>query len=309
MKIVFAGTPEFAAQPLKALLDDGLPVTAVYTQPDRPAGRGRKLMASAVKQLALDAGLPVHQPPSLKTPEAQNALRALQPDLLIVIAYGLILPQAVLDIPRLGCVNLHASLLPRWRGAAPIQRALEAGDARTGVCLMQMDAGLDTGPVLAEAALDIQPDWHAGELHDALAQLGCAQLPRWIRQLEAGALEPRVQDDRLSCYASKLSKSEALLDWSRPADELARQVRAFNPWPVAYARLGDEHLKLWRVAAVHDEFEGRPGEIKAVDAGGLQVACGRGGVCISELQFPGGRRMRAVDAARGRNLLGLRFES
>ncbi len=304
MNIVFAGTPEFAAVPLQALLDSGLPVRAVYTQPDRPAGRGRRLSPSAVKQVALDAGLPVYQPVGLKDTATQEELAALQPDLLLVIAYGLILPQPVLDLPRLGCVNLHASLLPRWRGAAPIQRAIEAGDTRTGLCLMQMEAGLDTGPVLARAEWPVDDHCSAGELHDALATLGARELPGWLGALQRGELRPQPQDDAQASYAHKLNKAEASLDWRRPAAELARQVRAFNPWPVACTTLADAPLKIWRASAVAGEGGGQPGEVTGVNADGMTVRCGEGALRVTELQFAGGRRMAADEAARGHSLLG-----
>ncbi len=307
MNIVFAGTPEFAALPLRALLDAGLPVRAVYTQPDRPAGRGRRLSPSAVKQVALEAGLPVFQPSGLKDPAVQQELAALQPDLMLVIAYGLLLPQAVLDIPRLGCVNLHASLLPRWRGAAPIQRAIQAGDARTGLCLMQMEAGLDTGPVLARAELPIDETCSAGELHDALAARGARELPGWLAALARGELQPQTQDEAQASYAHKLNKAEAAIDWSRPAAELARQVRAFNPWPVASTTLDGAPLKLWRACALADVPGGEPGEVTAVDGQGMVVRCGEGALRVSELQFAGGRRMTAEEAARGHALLGRRL--
>ncbi len=306
MKIAFAGTPAFAAASLAALIEARLQICTVLTQPDRPAGRGRKLVASAVKTCAQEAGLPVWQPPSLKATAAQEELRALQPDLLVVIAYGQILPPAVLEIPRLGCVNLHASLLPRWRGAAPIQRAIQAGDEETGVCLMQMDAGLDTGPVLARAQLPIDALCTSGDLHDRLAMLGAARLPGWLQALARNELRPQVQDDARACYAHKLGKHEAQLDWQRPAAVLARQIRAFDPWPGASSPLAGDPLKLWRVVAVDEQDRGpaRPGEITAVNETGMTVACAQGSLTVAEVQFAGGRRMRAVEAGRGRTLKG-----
>ncbi|MER0823912.1 methionyl-tRNA formyltransferase, partial [Pseudomonas aeruginosa] len=256
LRIVFAGTPEFAAEHLKALLDTPHRIVAVYTQPDRPAGRGQKLMPSAVKSLALEHGLPVMQPQSLRNAEAQAELAALRADLMVVVAYGLILPQAVLDIPRLGCINSHASLLPRWggaapppppprwRGAAPIQRAVEAGDAESGVTVMQMEAGLDTGPMLLKVSTPISAADTGGSLHDRLAALGPKAVVEAIAGLAAGTLHGEIQDDALATYAHKLNKDEARLDWSRPAVELERQVRAFTPWPVCHTSLADAPLKV-----------------------------------------------------------------
>ena len=287
LRIVFAGTPEFAAVHLQALLDAGLAPVAVYTQPDRPAGRGQKLMASPVKQLAVAHGIPVLQPATLRDPAAQAELAALQPDLLVVVAYGLILPQAVLDIPRLGCINSHASLLPRWRGAAPIQRAVQAGDAESGVTVMRMEAGLDTGPMLLKVRTPIAADDTGGSLHDRLAALGAAAVVEAIPQLAAGTLAGEVQDDALANYAHKLNKDEARLDWSRPAAELERLVRAFNPWPVCHSSLGEAALKVY--AAELGEGQGAPGTILAASRDGLTVACGSGALRLTRLQLPGGK--------------------
>ena len=287
LRIVFAGTPEFAAVHLQALLDAGLAPVAVYTQPDRPAGRGQKLMASPVKQLAVAHGIPVLQPATLRDPAAQAELAALQPDLLVVVAYGLILPQAVLDIPRLGCINSHASLLPRWRGAAPIQRAVQAGDAESGVTVMRMEAGLDTGPMLLKVRTPIAADDTGGSLHDRLAALGAAAVVEAIPQLAAGTLAGEVQDDALANYAHKLNKDEARLDWSRPAVELERLVRAFNPWPVCHSSLGEAALKVY--AAELGEGQGAPGTILAASRDGLTVACGSGALRLTRLQLPGGK--------------------
>ncbi len=287
LRIVFAGTPEFAAVHLQALLDAGLAPVAVYTQPDRPAGRGQKLMASPVKQLAVAHGIPVLQPATLRDPAAQAELAALQPDLLVVVAYGLILPQAVLDIPRLGCINSHASLLPRWRGAAPIQRAVQAGDAESGVTVMRMEAGLDTGPMLLKVRTPIAADDTGGSLHDRLAALGAAAVVAAIPQLAAGTLAGEVQDDALANYAHKLNKDEARLDWSRPAAELERLVRAFNPWPVCHSSLGEAALKVY--AAELGEGQGAPGTILAASRDGLTVACGSGALRLTRLQLPGGK--------------------
>lgn len=298
LRIVFAGTPEFAAVHLQALLDAGLAPVAVYTQPDRPAGRGQKLMASPVKQLAATHGIPVLQPQTLRDAAAQAELAALQPDLMVVVAYGLILPQAVLDIPPLGCINSHASLLPRWRGAAPIQRAVQAGDAESGVTVMQMEAGLDTGPMLLKVTTPIAADDTGGSLHDRLATLGAAAVVEAIPQLAAGTLHGEVQDDALATYAHKLNKDEARLDWSRPAVELERLVRAFNPWPVCHTTLGAAALKVY--AAEVGEGQGAPGEILAASRDGLTVACGAGALRLTRLQLPGGKPLGFADLYNSR---------
>ncbi|WP_263143665.1 methionyl-tRNA formyltransferase [Pseudomonas sp. RIT-PI-AD] len=298
MRIVFAGTPEFAAHHLQALLDARQPVVAVYTQPDRPAGRGQKLMPSPVKQLAERHGIPVLQPASLRDPAAQAELAALAPDLMLVVAYGLILPQAVLDIPRLGCINSHASLLPRWRGAAPIQRALEAGDAESGVTVMRMEAGLDTGPMLLKSATPIGADDTGGSLHDRLAVLGAAAVVQALEGLAAGTLLGEIQDDALATYAHKLNKEEARLDWQRPARELERRIRAFDPWPVCHTGLDGDTLKVW--AARLGEGRGAPGEIVAASREGLGVACGEGVLTLTRLQLPGGKPLPFADLFNSR---------
>ncbi|MBP9956602.1 MAG: methionyl-tRNA formyltransferase [Pseudomonas sp.] len=303
LRIVFAGTPEFAAVHLQALLDAGLAPVAVYTQPDRPAGRGQKLMASPVKQLAVAHGIPVHQPATLRDAAAQAELAALAPDLLVVVAYGLILPQAVLDIPKLGCINSHASLLPRWRGAAPIQRAVQAGDAESGVTVMQMEAGLDTGPMLLKVTTPIADDDTGGSLHDRLATLGAAAVVEAIPQLAAGTLHGEVQDDALATYAHKLNKDEARLDWSRPAAELERLVRAFNPWPVCHTSLGAAALKVYAAELVEEgqgEGQGAPGTILAASRDGLAVACGAGALRLTRLQLPGGKPLDFADLYNSR---------
>lgn len=298
MRLVFAGTPEFAAEHLKALLGCEHEVVAVYTQPDRPAGRGQKLMPSPVKALAVAHGTPVYQPVTLRDPDAQAELAALAPDLMVVVAYGLILPQVVLDIPRLGCINSHASLLPRWRGAAPIQRAIEAGDAESGVTVMQMEAGLDTGPMLLKVTTPISPDDTGGSLHDRLARLGPPAVVEAIAGLAAGSLVGERQDDALATYAHKLNKDEARLDWTRPAQELARQVRAFFPWPVSHSLLRGESVK---VLAAHDvNGAGAPGQIIAVGKDGLTVACGEGALCLTRLQLPGGKPLSFADLYNSR---------
>ena len=298
MRIVFAGTPEFATQHLQALLDAGREIVAVYTQPDRPAGRGQKLMPSPVKQLALQHGIAVYQPQTLRDPAAQAELAALTPDLMVVVAYGLILPQVVLDTPRLGCINSHASLLPRWRGAAPIQRAIEAGDASSGVTVMQMEAGLDTGPMLLKVTTTITAEDTGGSLHDRLATLGSQAVVEAVTKLAAGELRGEVQDDSLATYAHKLNKDEARLDWSRPAVELERLVRAFNPWPICHSTLNGEALKVH--AAQLGEGQGAPGSVLAADKSGLTVACGEGALRLTRLQLPGGKPLSFADLYNSR---------
>lgn len=298
MRIVFAGTPEFAAQHLQALLDAGRDVIAVYTQPDRPAGRGQKLMPSPVKQLALQHNIPVHQPQTLRDPAAQAELASLQADLMVVVAYGLILPQAVLDMPRLGCINSHASLLPRWRGAAPIQRAIEAGDAESGVTVMQMEAGLDTGPMLLKVRTPIAPDDTGGSLHDRLAELGSNAVVEAVSALEAGTLAGEIQDDSLATYAHKLNKDEARIDWTRPAVELERRVRAFHPWPICQSTLDGAAVKIH--AAEPGTGHGVPGQIIDADKNGLDVACGEGSLRLTRLQLAGGKPLAFSDLFNSR---------
>lgn len=298
LRLVFAGTPEFAAEHLKALLDSPHQIVAVYTQPDRPAGRGQKLMPSPVKQLAVEHNIPVLQPPTLRDPAAQAELKALGADLMVVVAYGLILPQVVLDTPRLGCINSHASLLPRWRGAAPIQRAVQAGDAESGVTVMQMEAGLDTGPMLLKVATPIAASDTGGSLHDRLAQLGPQAVLQAIEGLAAGTLQGEVQDDALANYAHKLNKDEARIDWSRPAVELERLVRAFNPWPICHSSLDGEPLKV--LAATLGEGKGVPGQILAASKDGLTVACSEGALLLTRLQLPGGKPLNFADLYNSR---------
>ncbi|MBA6134894.1 MULTISPECIES: methionyl-tRNA formyltransferase [Pseudomonas] len=298
MRIVFAGTPEFAAEHLKALLDSPYEIVAVYTQPDRPAGRGQKLMPSAVKALAVAHGIPVLQPQTLRNAEAQAELAALQPDLMVVVAYGLILPQAVLDIPRLGCINSHASLLPRWRGAAPIQRAVEAGDTESGVTVMRMEAGLDTGPMLLKVTTPISAEDTGGSLHDRLAQMGPPAVVQAIAGLADGSLQGEVQNDALATYAHKLNKDEARLDWCRPAVELERLIRAFNPWPVCHSTLDGESVKV--LAANVAAGKGEPGEILSASKDGLVVACGDQALSLTRLQLPGGKALSFNDLFNSR---------
>ncbi|MET1079538.1 MAG: methionyl-tRNA formyltransferase [Pseudomonas sp.] len=298
VRIVFAGTPAFAAQHLQALLEHGLQVVGVYSQPDRPAGRGQKLMPSPVKQLAQQHGIAVYQPQTLRDSGAQAELTALQADLLVVVAYGLILPQAVLDTPRLGCINSHASLLPRWRGAAPIQRAIEAGDTESGVTVMQMEAGLDTGPMLLKVHTPIACDDTGGSLHDRLATLGAQALVEAIAALAEGTLVGEVQDDALATYAHKLSKDGARLDWNRPAVELERQIRAFNPTPVCHSTLHGEALKV--LGAQLGEGQGEPGTVLEATRDGLTVACGAGALRLTRLQLPGGKPLAFADLFNSR---------
>ena len=296
LRILFAGTPEFAVPALEALHAARHEIAAVYTQPDRPAGRGQTLTASPVKRRALELGLPVEQPSSLRSAEAVARLAGLRADLMVVVAYGLILPQAVLDVPRLGCWNIHASLLPRWRGAAPIQRAIEAGDRETGITLMQMDKGLDTGAMLARSALPILASDTAGSLHDKLAQLGARDIVALLPRLAAGegptAVAGERQDDALATYARKIGKDDARLDWNRSAAELDRQIRAFNPFPGAHALLAGEPLKIWQARQADvDHPGGQPGAVLAVGREGLRVACGSGALDLTEVQKAGGKRL------------------
>lgn len=305
LRLVFAGTPEFAVPGLRACLDAGVEVVAAYTQPDRPAGRGRKLAPSPVKQTALAAGLPVEQPESLRTPEAQRRLAEYAPDLMVVIAYGLILPRKVLAIPRLGCWNVHASLLPRWRGAAPIQRAILAGDAETGVCLMRMEAGLDTGPVLLQQRTPIHHDDTGGSLHDRLAELGAHILREGLaRALRGEELAATPQQDVGATYAHKLDKAEAQLDFTLPAGALERKVRAFDPWPVAECELAGERVRVWGAQAqAAGTGNGQPGSIVAASKHGIDIACGAGVLRITALQRAGGRPISAADYLNARQLI------
>jgi methionyl-tRNA formyltransferase len=300
MNLVFAGTPAFAVPALAALRAAGHRVLAVYTQPDRPAGRGRKLNESAVKQHARTHGLDVRQPPDLKGRAAEIA--ALAPDAMIVIAYGVLLPPDILAVPTHGCLNVHASLLPRWRGAAPIARAIEAGDAVTGVTIMQMDAGLDTGPMLLKRETPIHPTDTAATLHDRLAVLGAEALVDALARLDRGALAPETQDGALACYARKLRKEEAVIDWAQPATTLARRVRAFNPWPVANTRLADRTLRIWEAHPQEEQHRARPGTIVAIDAAGIRVACGTGALVLTRLQAEGGRPLAAAEFLNGHRL-------
>jgi methionyl-tRNA formyltransferase len=297
LKLIFAGTPAFAARVLQSLLSSRHRVAAVLTQPDRPAGRGLGTGVSPVKQLALSHGLAVLQPASLRDAAAQSAIAALEPEVIVVAAYGLILPEPILHMPRLGCVNVHASLLPRWRGAAPIQRVLLAGDARTGISIMQMNAGLDTGPVLMQEPCAIAGDDTAGTLHDRLAGLGARLCVEALDALEAGALVASPQRDEDATYAQKIRKEETRIDWRRSAASLQRQVRAFNPTPGAGATLRGAELKLWSCSVARGE--GAPGEVLRASGAGIVVACGEGAIEVTELQRAGGRRLGAADFLRG----------
>jgi methionyl-tRNA formyltransferase len=306
-RLIFAGTPDFAVPSLQILLDAGYSVVAVYTQPDRPAGRGRQLRASPLKTCAQAAGIPVYQPTTLRDPVVQAELAAFQPDLLVVAAYGLILPPEVLAIPRLDCINVHASLLPRWRGAAPIHRALMAGDTETGISIMRMEAGLDTGPVFAQATFPIERGMTGGELHDALAMLGALTLRATLPELLAGRLTPEPQDDALATYAAKLNKSDLELDWTRPAFELERQVLAFNPYPVAQTRLGEYVLRIWRAVAEEELVAAPPGAVLREGSSGIVVATGSGVLRLTEVQLPGGKPLPVAAFLNARQLAGRRL--
>ena len=308
LRIVFAGTPEFAVPALDALHAAGHEVVAVYTQPDRPAGRGRTLTASPVKRRALELRLPVEQPATLRSPEAAGRIAAYAPDLMVVVAYGLLLPQAVLDAPRLGCLNLHASLLPRWRGAAPIQRAVLAGDTRTGITIMVMEAGLDTGPALLVRPLEIGTDESAGSLHDRLAAAGAEAVVTAIDEWRSGRIAPIPQSAEGVTYAPKIRKEEGRIDWTRPAAEIARQVRAFNPWPVAETRWQDRQLRVWEASPVAGGAAGDPGRVIEAAGGRLAVATGAGVLRVHRLQLAGRNATTAAEFLNAHALTGERFD-
>lgn len=303
LRIIFAGTPEFAAEHLKALLGSRHQVIAVYSQPDRPAGRGKKLTASPVKEVALTHDIPVYQPLNFKSPEAVAELAALNADLMVVVAYGLILPKVVLDAPRLGCINVHASILPRWRGAAPIQRAIEAGDSETGVTIMQMDVGLDTGDMLIKAFCPILSDDSGGSLHDKLISIGTPALIDALDLIQAGTLKPEKQDGSLSNYAPKLSKEEAALNWQLSALELERKVRAFNPFPVAHTKpMGagdDQRIRVWAATASDKTTSAPLGSITQISSEGLWIVCKNGQLILEQLQLPGKKAMGVSEILRG----------
>lgn len=299
-RVVFAGTPEFAAAHLDAVIGAGHEVCAVLTQPDRPAGRGKQLQASAVKRRAQAAEIAVLQPVSLRTPESHDFLRALNADIMVVVAYGLILPQSILDIPANGCLNVHASLLPRWRGAAPIQRAIEAGDTHTGITIMQMEAGLDTGPMIAKSALEITASETSGTLHDRLTELGPRLLLEVLETLPQRLTQATPQKDSDATYAAKITKQEAQLDWTLDADVLSRKIRAFNPTSVCFSYLGNERLKVWQASVVSAPEESVAGRIITSDADGIIVACGKGALKISVAQFPGAKALPVAALLNGR---------
>ncbi len=295
LSVVFAGTPEFGIPALNALLSSAHTITAIYSQPDRPAGRGCRLQASPVKQWALEQNIPVFQPVNFKDPEAIEALRALKPDVMVVIAYGLILPQSVLDIPKLGCINVHASLLPRWRGASPIQHAILYGDKESGVTLMQMDSGMDTGAMLSKAVCEITPVETTASLHDKLALISAKPLVDVLNAAQANLLNPIVQDNSQATYAGKIRKEDAHIVWNMTAQEIDQRIRAYTPWPVAYTLLGDTVIRIHKARVTGHNHTQAPGTIRHLDKNGLEVATGSGSLLVEKIQFPGGKVITIYD--------------
>ncbi len=299
LRIIFAGTPDFAATALTVLLKSEHEIVAVYTQPDRPAGRGRKLRASPVKDVALKNTIPVLQPENFKEKDVQNKLQAFNADVMIVAAYGLILPQVVLDSPRLGCLNIHASLLPRWRGAAPIQRAIAAGDTESGITIMQMNAGLDTGDILQLSSCPITNSDSGGDLHDRLAKIGAAAILETLQNLNSDKLKPAEQDDSLATYAHKLDKKEALINWQKSASEIERLIRAFNPWPVAFTYLNNKPLRIWQAQILKQNSDLEAGTVINCDKKGIDISCGEGTLRLLKLQPSGSKAMDAASFMNG----------
>ena len=308
MRIVFAGTPDFAVPPLKALIDAGHDIVGVYTQPDRPQGRGRKIVPTPVKAVAESAGIPVFQPVSFKEPGSIDQLRSLKPELMVVVAYGLILPTEVIQIPPKGCVNIHASILPRWRGAAPIQRSILEGDTETGVTIMYIEPRLDAGPMILKAKTPIAATESAGDLHDRLSDLGATTLIAALPKIESGQTDATIQDESQVTYAAKISKEEALLDFTQPSDALARKVRAFNPWPVAETRYRGEPLRIWQAEPLQEAPIGTPGTLWSRGAE-LLITTADGHLRILELQLPGGRKITSRDFLNSRPELPVSLEA
>ena len=310
LRVIYAGTPEFAVPALRSLFESAHEVVAVYTQPDRPAGRGRKLQASPVKQLAVEATVPVEQPENFRDEEVCQQLADYDADVMVVAAYGIILPQVILDTPRFGCLNIHGSLLPRWRGAAPIQRAMLAGDAETGVTIMQMAAGLDTGDMLLKTQYKISPVDTASTIHDALACDGAEALLSVLSQLRSGELSPEVQDDSQTTYAAKFNKAEAEINWQLSAEAIDRQIRAFNPWPIAYTKKNDQPLRFYMSEVVPEKsVSALTGTVIAESSEGIEVSTGAGVINITQLQLPGGKPLAVREFLNGRSLLGEQFPS
>ncbi len=302
MKLIFAGTPDFAVPALQSLIDSKHDVLAVYTQPDRPAGRGRQLKASPIKQLAERYSLKIFQPETLRDQEEQEKIRRLQPDAMIVAAYGLIFPRSVLEIPKYGCINIHASILPRWRGAAPIQRAIQAGDTESGITIMQMSQGLDEGDILEIAKCPISADDTGGSLHDKMAALSSEALLKTLQNIESGNLKPEAQNDSLATYAKKLSKTEAQIDWSQSAKQIDRNIRAFNPFPIAFTKFKNDRLRIWEARVSSTSIKEKPGKIVAIDKESMVVATGEGCLRILKVQQPGGKPIATKDWLNAHNI-------